>query len=210
MASKSNKRRRLATALSSQGTNFPLGKLPSAVLEVVASYLAFPSRVLFAIAVTPPCNPYQTILGRCKSKKSRPSAIAGNQRDTLDFGEIEEELAAKLSDSDISDVLLHIDAVNKVKRLRLTNCTNITGVGLRPLNYSTSIDQIDLCLIGLHQSPRLQPEPPISCEVVLPMHAVNAGSLGAGNATKTLIFEHPKNAGFAREDAAQSALKRRK
>ena len=42
------------------------------------------------------------------------------------------------------------------------------------------------------------------------MHAVNAGSLGAGNATKTLIFEHPKNAGFAREDAAQSALKRRK
>jgi hypothetical protein len=41
---------------------------------------------------------------------------AGCGWDTFDFGDIEKELAEKLSDDDINDVMLHVDAANKVKR----------------------------------------------------------------------------------------------
>ena len=56
-----------------------------------------------------------------------------------------------------------------MKKIKLTNCTNITGIGLRPLHGSTIIEQIDLSLVGDGESPVLDPEPPISCEHVLPI-----------------------------------------
>ena len=97
------------------------------------------------------------------------SSIAGNEWHTLDFGDVEKELAAKLSDDDISKVLLHIDAANKLKILRLTNCINISGAGLVSLSGSTSIEQIDLSLVGAHQRPILDPKPPLDCDLVLPI-----------------------------------------
>jgi hypothetical protein len=53
--------------------------------------------------------------------------------------------------------------------LRLTNCIKITGVGLEPLRGSVIIEKIDLSLVGFHESPDLNPEPPISCNTVLPI-----------------------------------------
>eukprot|EP00985_Skeletonema_marinoi_P006094 scaffold2645_cov96-Skeletonema_marinoi.AAC.1 len=67
--------------------------------------------------------------------------------ETLDFEDIEEDLAIKLSDGDISAVLTCIDAVNRLKTLKLTNCINIIGVGLEPLRGSSIIEQIDLSLV---------------------------------------------------------------
>ena len=95
--------------------------------------------------------------------------IGDNDWDTLDFGEIEKNLAARLSDDDLSSVLQHIDAARNVKRLKLTNCINFTGAGLRPLRGSTIIEQIDLSLVCDDENPRLDPEPPISCDAVLPI-----------------------------------------
>ncbi len=146
-----------------------LGDLPIGILEHAASFLADPSRALFAIALTIDGNnnpPSEVEIGY--------SSIAGTDWDTLDFGEIEKELAAKLSDDDISDILRHIDAANNLKRLKLTNCTNITGAGLGPLRGSTVIEQIDLSLFGDGENPRrLDPEPPISCDIVLPiLHSI--------------------------------------
>lgn len=43
---------------------------------------------------------------------STTSAIAGDQWDNLDFGDIEKQLASELSDEDISGVLRCIDALN--------------------------------------------------------------------------------------------------
>jgi hypothetical protein len=103
------------------------------------------------------------------STNERSAAIVGNQWSILDFGGIEEELATKLNDDDIEKVMLCIDAVNKVKRLKLTNCVNITGVGLVPLRSSLIIEQIDLSLVGEHQRPNINPEPQISCSHVLSM-----------------------------------------
>eukprot|EP00984_Skeletonema_dohrnii_P025056 scaffold14195_cov155-Skeletonema_dohrnii-CCMP3373.AAC.3 len=131
-----------------------LSDLPTGALAHVSSFLPAPSRALFAVAL---------------NSRDSSSAIVGNQWDALDFGEIEKELAAKISDDDIRDALLSIDAVNNLKKLRLTNCVHVTGAGLKPLRGSTIIEQIDLSLVGDHKSPRLDPEPLISCTHVLPI-----------------------------------------
>eukprot|EP00985_Skeletonema_marinoi_P024870 scaffold17700_cov125-Skeletonema_marinoi.AAC.1 len=137
-----------------------LSDLPPGTLAQVSSYLPSPSRALFAVALN--------------HHRDSSSAIVGNhQWDVLDFGEIEKDLAAKISDDHIRGVLCSIDAVNNLKKLRLTNCINITGVGLDPLRESTIIQQIDLSLVGDHESPMLDPEPQISCaEVILILDSI--------------------------------------
>mmetsp|Transcript_32233 Transcript_32233/g.48672 ORF Transcript_32233/g.48672 Transcript_32233/m.48672 type:complete len:442 (-) Transcript_32233:37-1362(-) len=139
---------------SQQGSMIYLSDLPTGALAHVSSFLAAPSRALFAVAI---------------NSRDSSSAIVGNQWDALDFGEIEKELAAKISDDDIRAVLLSIDAINNLRSLWLTNCINITGVGLDPLRGSTIIQDIDLSLVGVHESCRLDPEPPISCAEVIPI-----------------------------------------
>ena len=150
------KGRCLSTADSSPQGVTCLSDLPSGILALAASYLAAPSRALFAVAL----DENSAVL-----PNERSSAIVGNQWDTLDFGEIEKELAAKLSDSDIKEVLLCMDAFNKLKRLKLTNCTNIIGAGLMPLRGSVVIEQIDFSVAGEHQNSDL--EPPISPDIVV-------------------------------------------
>ncbi|KAK1732696.1 hypothetical protein QTG54_016595 [Skeletonema marinoi] len=134
-----------------------LSDLPTGALAHVSSYLASPlSCALFAAALN-------------HRDVDSSTAITSSQWDALDFGHIEKELAAKLTDDDISALLTHIDAVNNIKKLRLTNCINITGVGLKPLRGSIMIQQIDLSLVGDHESPVLYPEPSLSCTKVLPI-----------------------------------------
>ena len=155
------KRRRLSAADGdSQGTTRYLTDLPSGVLSHAASFLAAPSRALFAVAL----DENSVVL-----PDERSSAIVGNNWDILDFGEIEKDVAVRLSDADIESVLQCLDAVNNVKRLKLTNCAAITGAGLAPLRGSLIIEQIDLSLFGEHTSPDLYLEPPISCDNVLPI-----------------------------------------
>ena len=104
--------------------------------------------------------------------------------ENLDFGGIEKELTARLTDDDIKAVLWCIDAANKVKRLSLAHCVNITGTCLEPLYGSSVIEQIDLSLVGRHESPALlelwhppqkidfvvaEFDPPLSYEIVLPI-----------------------------------------
>eukprot|EP00984_Skeletonema_dohrnii_P021424 scaffold10700_cov90-Skeletonema_dohrnii-CCMP3373.AAC.3 len=156
-----NKRRRIAAADGSQQEVRCLTDLPSGILAHAASFLAEPSRILFTVALD---------RNSAVSPNERSSAIVGNEWSILDFGGIEKKLAVKLSDDDVEKVLLCIDAVNKVKRLKLTNCVNITGVGLEPMRGSIIIEQIDLSLVGEHQNPKkYYPEPPISCNHVIPI-----------------------------------------
>ena len=92
-----------------------------------------------------------------------------NSWDTLDLGDIEKDLAAKLSDDDIRAILFRINAVTKLKTLKLTNCVNISGIGLGPLAGSQIIEQIDLSLAGDNQSPAMIAEHKLSCDQVLPI-----------------------------------------
>lgn len=66
------------------------------------------------------------------------------ESDTLDFSDNDKDLASKLTDGDISDILLSIDAVKRLKVLKLIGCNNISGIGLEPLRRSTILRQIDL------------------------------------------------------------------
>ena len=134
-----------------------LSGLPIGALSHVSSYLSSLPRALFAVAL----NYYRDA--------DSSSAIVGDQWDVLDFGNIEKELAVKLTDDDIKGVLLSIDAINNLKILRLTNLLNITSIGLEPLHGSTMIEKIDLSLVGDHESPDLSHAPPISCTDVLPI-----------------------------------------
>jgi len=64
--------------------------------------------------------------------------------DTLDFSDIGRDLASKLTDSDVSSILVSIDAADRLKVLKLIGCENITGAGLDPLRGSIVLELIDL------------------------------------------------------------------
>mmetsp|Transcript_3655 Transcript_3655/g.5283 ORF Transcript_3655/g.5283 Transcript_3655/m.5283 type:complete len:140 (-) Transcript_3655:249-668(-) len=130
------KRRRLSAADSAPQEVRCLTDLPIGILGYAATFLAKPSKALFAVALLDEDS--------AVTSNERRTAIVGNEWGTLDFGEIEIELAAKLSDDDIEKVLLCIDAVNNVKRLNLTNCFKMTGTGLQPLRGSTVFEQISI------------------------------------------------------------------
>ena len=158
-ANVSNKRKRLDGDASLDAGC--LSDLPSGILTHVANYLDAPSRLFFAAALATHQN--------TTASDERNTAIVGNEWSTLDFGDIEKDLVVRLSDGDISAVLQCIDAFNRVKKLKLTNCINITGVGLEPLRGSTTIEQIDLSLFYDRKHPDFCPAPLISCEFVLPI-----------------------------------------
>jgi hypothetical protein len=196
----SNKRRRLADDASLGGVC--LSDLPAERLTHIASFLPLPSRALFAAALDDPKSkfnasisnifPGNQLVGSGGTLQFRDISAqlaerhvqsillaieALDRSDILDFGKIGREHVVQLTDDGMNAILLCIDAVNNVRKLRLANCINITGAGLEPLRGSAIIEQIDLSLVGKHQSPILNPEPPISCEFVLPvLHSI----LGSG------------------------------
>jgi hypothetical protein len=194
----SSKRRRVADGLLHCRR---LSDLPIEPLTHVATFLAAPSRAIFAVALTTVHHSFQGDGDGISAQK-----IAGFEWDTLDFGHIEKELAERLSDDDMNAILRCIDAVHKLKILKLTNCINITGVGLEPLRGSRIIAKIDMSLVGEHKSPLLNPEPPISRDVVLPI--LDSILDGEGSALKQIQFPkkwrilnnrfHPSNQDFYR------------
>ena len=136
-----------------------LRDLPNEALAYVASYLARPSKALFAVA-----------LSNGASMNDATNAILSlEQWKALDFGEIDATLAAKITDDYLRKILLCIGANAKLNTLKLTGCVNITGAGLDPLRGSVVLEKIDLSLVAEHKSPVLDPEPLISCEHVLPI-----------------------------------------
>ena len=162
---------KMESASSQQRHN--LSDLPIGALAHVSSYLALPSRALLAVALD--------------YYRDNDSISAIVERDALDFGDIEKELAVKLTDDDVRNALLSIDAVNNLKTLRLTNLLNISGIGLEPLSGSIMIEKIDLSLAGDNESPDLSPAPPISCtEVFSILDSIII--MGGESSLKLLIF----------------------
>ena len=130
-----------------------LNDLPIGALSHVSTFLAPPSRALFAAAIHTlrpadasaiyPSNlsmysssmTFQEIVAQLEQKyiqKILWKIEALHDFDpewpiTLDFDDIGKEHATKLSDEGMEAILLSIDCVNTVGRLRLAYCTNITG-----------------------------------------------------------------------------------
>jgi len=158
----SNKRRRTSPDI------FHINDLPNTLLADVAAFLPDPSRALFALAMTAPTSSWR------HSRWKRPPSVASaailsstTKWESLDFGNIENILAGKLTDDDVCGILSCINA--KLKTLKLTGCVNITGSGLEPLRGSLVLQQIDLSLVGQHKCPVIEPDPSISEAAVLPI-----------------------------------------
>jgi len=91
-----------------------------------------------------------------------------SQWEILDFEEVEKSLAKKLTDDDLFAVLSCIKQT--VKRLKLTGCTNITGRGLVPLQFSTALELLDLSLLEHHGGDSSRRESSRICqETVIPI-----------------------------------------
>lgn len=177
--STSTKRRRI----SSQRVIDSISNLPEVTLAHVASYLTNPSRAIFAVAISAPSPSWK------KKWRGAPSAaikaILGDEPwGVLDFDSkvptsdnrynpgynyIECDLAGKLTDDDVAAILLCIDAVKKLRKIRLSGYMNLAGNGLEPLRGSRVLEHIDFSLIGNPFLPKPNPDRGFSQEIVLPV-----------------------------------------
>jgi hypothetical protein len=145
--------------MSRQELHLILNRLPDAVLDHLVLYLPRSSRALLGAALAQTSNQVQ-----CNWKNY-------DDWETLDFSDLGKDLAAKLTDDDLYNVLKWIDANQRLRILKLTNCVNITGRGLYCLILHGAINlrQIDLSLVGKNEAPTVVPEPALAQAVVLPI-----------------------------------------
>jgi len=135
---------------NSGGGEMQLLDLPDLMLANIAKYLTKPSIPLFAIAVTPQassvgCTSPDASDITCQPTSTSNAIITGayGERHTLNFEEIEESLASKVTDDHVRDILICVDAINNLKILKLAGCINIQGHGLNPLRGSLVLECIE-------------------------------------------------------------------
>ena len=153
MSNKSPDRKKVKTGSSARSTadavsSSSICDLPDTILSHVATYLAVPSRALFAVALTAPSSSW---CRRCDSDQQvravSRAILSSTSWEILNFGDVEERLAFKMKDEDLHAVLVCIDALSKLKRIKLINCYSIRGDGLNPLRGSVVLEQVDLSLV---------------------------------------------------------------
>lgn len=163
-----NKKRKLKELYDLYWRPYCITYLAIEPLTYVASFLTPPSRALFAIALY---GSREARRGRLNgtigstscywwdhSRRRSIRTLMGNECENLDFGDIEKSLAVRISDAHLVMILLCFDAVNNIKKLRLTHCINLNGSGLWPLDHSNVIEQIDLSVVNWRKSPKLYEE----------------------------------------------------
>jgi len=84
----------------------------------------------------------------------------------LDFIDIPTSLASRLTDEDLSAILICIDAKSNLKRLNLTHCFSIVGHGLKSLRGSLVLEKLNLGLVRQMEVPQLFIDAQLSEEVV--------------------------------------------
>ena len=72
-----------------------------------------------------------------------------------------------MSDNNIRDLLISTNAIAKLKKLKLTHCSQIIGSALEPLRGSLVLEQLDLSQVGQYDYPFSNGQ--LSCEIVLPI-----------------------------------------
>ena len=163
--------------------------VPEIAQQHVGSFLPFNEKLIYAVAIINP-------LTSNASDASVPAIMGIDvlQIEQLDFATfIGRDTASRLTDVDISDILLSINAVNSLKVLKLTNCLGITGSGLEPLRGSAVLEVLDLSLVGTFESPILEVKAKISTKFVLPIldSILKRGlGYGIGNSLKWIQFPH--------------------
>ena len=135
---------------------------PDTILQSIASYLPQNSCISFAITLTPNLFSHQP-------SETSIAILTHHTWESIDFKDVQQLHGRSLTDNDVRWMLSCIDAQNKTKSLKFTNCIGITGRGLEPMLGSTVLERIDLSLVGDHENPTITPEPPISAAIVIPI-----------------------------------------
>eukprot|EP00579_Thalassiosira_antarctica_P015082 CAMPEP_0201941836 /NCGR_PEP_ID=MMETSP0903-20130614/47802_1 /ASSEMBLY_ACC=CAM_ASM_000552 /TAXON_ID=420261 /ORGANISM="Thalassiosira antarctica, Strain CCMP982" /LENGTH=430 /DNA_ID=CAMNT_0048484015 /DNA_START=24 /DNA_END=1316 /DNA_ORIENTATION=- len=157
---------------SPEGKIQTLAHLPHDQLIAIANYLHKTSRALFAVALTAPSESWRSNgwrgkpseaskviissvissmmysppsrFGTLEPKKTQMQEYYEAHWEVLDFVDVEESLAKKLTDDDIGSVLVCINARDSLKKLRLIRCHKFVGQGLEPLRGSVVLEHIDI------------------------------------------------------------------
>ena len=145
-----------------------ISDLPVGFIADVSAYLAKPSRAILAVAFTTHSSSWQNDDLMHRQSPISTAIVSASQWDTLDFEDVNEELANKLTDDDLYAILQCIHAHDVLKKLKLCGCNNITGIGLNPLRGSTVLEHIDISLVGKHDKRGYEPESKISQEIFQP------------------------------------------
>ena len=123
-------------------------EFPDIILQSITDYLHPASQALLVVALTAPSSsPYWQLQSNNIQRQLSPTCkviISHGQWKILDFETVEDTLAIELRDIDIRALLVCIDALHNLKRLKLTNCSRITGSCLQPLMGSLVLEQLDL------------------------------------------------------------------
>lgn len=171
MVAKESMRRMSSSATPDTQAIQNITNLPEALLENVGSFLARPSRAMFAVAVTARSSSWCNALENNEKDQLTPASSAileHEQWDVLDFEDIERSLASRLSDEDLAAMLLCLGSGKKLTRLKLAGCIEISGRGMEPLRGSVTLEQIDLSMVGQHELAGTNtPTPKITEEAIL-------------------------------------------
>lgn len=143
--------------------------LTEQLLPTVSEFLALPSRILFAIAMTSKSENFQLQSTSSTIAAAILPSSENGYLDKLDYSTVEKKLCAKLSDDDINASLLCINAQLTLKKMILSGCTNIVGQGLESLRGSTVLQMIDLSLVGKFESPSIKGDTTLSEDCVIPI-----------------------------------------
>ena len=110
-----NNKRRRTTSMTTHISDLPVGFLVD-----VSAYLSKPSRALFAVAMSAPSSSWQKLNhGEGQPSRISEAIILHTQWDTIDFEDVELELAVKLRDVDIYALLTCINAKQTLKTQRV-------------------------------------------------------------------------------------------
>ena len=156
VATRSNKRQRQSS------TTVTITDFPDTVLSSISSYLTQTSCLQFCLAMS-------SSLQQPDSSISKAIMTQHNLWDSIDVNDMKELFGGNITDDNIRWLLKCTDAVHNLKTLKITNCLGVVGRGLQPLVGSTTLESIDLSLVGANKSPIIDPVPPISAEVVVPI-----------------------------------------
>ena len=153
MKASGSAKRRIIFPSSSNRSDICIFDLPNEALSYAASYLARPSKALFAIALR-----HDTT----SNDDATIAILSLEQFGVLDFGEVEKTLVF----APPRNLDMH-RCQHQAEKIEARGMHQYTGVGLTPLCESVVLQQIDLSLVAEHKSPVIDPQPRMSCDLVL-------------------------------------------
>jgi len=153
MASNSTNKRRRRTAADI----LHISDLPIGFIADVSAYLTKPSKAILAVAFSAPSSSWRNDNLMHRQSSISKAIISASQWDTLDFEDVEKDLANKLTDDDIYAILKSINAHDVLKKFKLCGCTNIEGYGLSPLRGSAVLELLDISIVGKYEKQHIEP-----------------------------------------------------